>query len=378
MKLSDRRVQAKIVSQRPDGRGGIVRIPVARVSNVDLSKTAGEGSGSMNVSQEIFDEIAANFATKPGPVGLYDQHKKNRKGNEPLLGAVLDAWVTDDLLWNEIDLGGAAWKLLVDDRGVIGASIEAEQDPEFPTAKLKGWAQTGVIATNNPALDVQFYFESANSKSFTGYPVMFSFGDDPSKEPDMKTVTLETLEADKLALEGKLVQLETDKKKSDDKVVELQAKVAELEKRPPVEKLIALDAQILDLQNRDKAREVKSIHASAVAAGKPPAFFEGCEADPMKFLNDRFKGDLAAFQLSVNALPVVAKLGAGQGPGSGSGGTPVGSAKQKLIAEARKIEAAEKIGFSDAIYRVRDSGPEGLKLFQDATTEYAATEVPLA
>jgi hypothetical protein len=358
MKLSHQRVQAKIVSERPDGRGGIVRIPVARVSNVDLSKTAGEGSGSMTVSPEIFEDITSNFAKKPGPVGLYRTHKKNRKGDEPMLGAVLDAWKDGDLLWNEIDVNGSAWKSLVENREMVGASLEAELDPEFPTATLSGWAQTGVIVTNNPALDVQFYFESADRKRFTGYPVMFSFGDDPGVEPEMsKTVTLESLEAEKLALEGKVTQMEKDAKASKDKLEAIALENAELKKRPTPEMLLSLEQKVKSIESAQLASDVKIVIASAIAAGKPPAFFEGADADPVKFLSERFGGNLAALKASAEKLPAVVKM-ASSGPGSGSGSGATGSAKDRVLAETQKLQAEGKAKtFNEALELVKKSHP---------------------
>lgn len=173
----------------------------------------------------------------------------------------------------------------------------------------------------------------------------------------MTEVNLETLKADKLALEAKLKAATDETTAEKAKIAELKAEVAELSKRPTPEMLLSLEQKVKSIEAAQLASDVKVVIASAIAAGKPPAFFEGADADPVRFLNERFGGNLAALKASAEKLPAVAKM-ANSGTGSGAGTGATGSAKDRVLAETQKLQAEGKAKtFNEALELVKKSHP---------------------
>lgn len=170
--FSDQRSALRIIEDR-GARGGVIQIPVARTAALDLSKTSGGGDGTLSVDGEMFQQIVANFAAKPGPVPVYFGHDNSapRRPDTPAAGFVTRVWVEGDQLWNEIDLSPKAWDLIVTQRGFAGASIEAVRDKQSTLGLLSGWSETGLSITNNPALDVQYIAASERNTMATTDPV---------------------------------------------------------------------------------------------------------------------------------------------------------------------------------------------------------------
>jgi hypothetical protein len=370
--LSDKVLELKIVADMGD-KGGIVDMPVCRAATVDLKRTAGGGAGALEITVSMLEEMAANFALKPGPVPVYFGHENvaPRKPDTPAAGFVQSIWVDGDVLWNRIKFGPKAFDLIARQGGFAGASIEAEKDKTTPIADLSGWVETGLCVTNTPALDVQYLAASERDNGgLTIRSQVLAFGErkTPNKEKDM-AVDVVVLEAKIADLEGKLALAA----KKDAKILELEAQIRELEKRPTPEAIVALQAEITSIRQDQVKDQVVGIVNAAVAAGKPAAFFEGAAADPINYLKTRFSGSVAMLRASADALPVVVKTTPTStqsgGNSLGDGSTP----QEKLFAEIRKVSVAQKISFDAATNVVRDANPE---MYRSGMNDYFATPLP--
>lgn len=370
----------RVVSDLGD-RGGVVEMPVCRASVVKLKHTSGGGVGKLDITISMLEEMANNFFAKPGPVPVYFGHEDiaPRKPDTPASGWVIASWVEGDVLWNRINLGPKAFDLIVRQRGFAGASIEAEKDKTTPTMEIEGWVETGLSITNRPALDIQYLAASeANPKDrvvIVSQLFAFEASNDPKQKENQMPPTEFSLE-DKTKMESKIGALElelAEANKDKAKLATLEAEVVELKKRPTPEKLMALEASIALMQDEQTKDRVTQIVTQSVAAGKPPAFFEGALKDPLTFLKTRFSGSLDMLRASADALPVVAKMTTTStqsgGPKLGDGSRP----KDLLFAEARKAMGTLKTSFDEALQHVKETNPD---LYASGMEDYKNTPLP--
>jgi hypothetical protein len=153
-------LQARIVSTREDGSGGIVEVPiVAETPFMDFSKSEGGGPKKGEISQAMLQEMDANFARlgRPVTVGVDlpgVDHKRDKGGPAP--GFMVATRLSGRVLWASIDAGPVLFMDLTFNRAFGGFSIEAAKDLKRPTGEIPGWVLTGGIFTNNPATDSNF------------------------------------------------------------------------------------------------------------------------------------------------------------------------------------------------------------------------------
>lgn len=332
----------RIIAEHDGGRGGVIEMPIASESiGTILENTATQSEGTLDVDSGVFSEMVGNFERKPGPVPVYFGHEDRgrpetiRYADTPAAAQILGIWMESNQLWGRIDLGPRAWDLLVEQRGFYSFSIEALQDPPFAQGVIPGWVLTGGVFTNSPAFDVSI---AASRHS----PPPWGTEDEMTREEVNK------LQAENTTLKSQTVKL--------------------------IEENKALKEDNKRLHAEGTAAEVRRICSEAIQAGKVPAFFEGYDTDPMKFLGGRFGGNLDSLKASVSAMPALTIEG-GNGPDVSSGGSgrnvePEGDTdREKFDNVIDKIRAEDpKLSYSDALDRAKVANP---RLWASISSSYA-------
>lgn len=360
--------RGKVVHRREDG-GGVIEIPVATVADaIDFARTAGGGEQG-KISREMLAEMAANFASYPGPVPIgFGPHPDDdfaaRAGPSP--GFVESLSLRGDTLWAQLDLGPGAFSMVADQKAFRGFSIEARKDLTLPTKQFAGWVITGGVFTNRPSLDVNFriaatgHAEWAESGVVAHEYVLAS--EAKHKETDMaddqKTVSLAHHEAKVGEVKAQLSAAESQAQASAQRAESLQASLAEMGAKVDSLKLELdtvtterntlqatsnqINAQVKHLQKQrdslqtritemedqvrtaeDKvmADAVTRIVAEAGEKGLGGAIFDGWEADPAAWLRNNY-ASLEAFEKQIKSLYGVVKLSGSAGKVQPSGHDP--------------------------------------------------------
>ena len=342
----------QIIRENEDG-SGVVRVPILKVGQVNLKKTASKGGGTWDVTLDTLHEIAANFPQHPGPVPVGTTIHRSVGETGGAMPAFLESVVVSgNTLFGDVfamvglfdEIKAGMWR---------GFSVDAAEDAAWPTITLKGWSVFGGIFTNRPAADVHFAPKAKVAAS------VFQSLVDEDKERDMETVSLEIHEAkieeSKAALAAKdleikrvnevnadvgekvaTLQTQLDEAKRDLTTArtetstgkahenELSATVASLEASMAEMrgKLSAASAKLDAEVNRVTAARVKELVEIAIdpnGAAMPPKYFEGYEADPCAWLKSNY-ANLNAFETFVSALPGgSAKKPTSSGPSSVTG-----------------------------------------------------------
>lgn len=391
----------RVLEDLGPGRGGRIQIPLAVTTTLEVQRTAGGGTGTVDIDLAMFRDIAANFPKQPGPVAVHFGHldtstKENRK--EPAAAFVERVWVEGDQLWGELSMTPQAMEKVVRQEGFRGFSIEADVDIPWPTGTIDGWGLTGGSITNTPAMDVQFAAERLTiGRQAVRFSAVFPGGtpEEESMTPEQRLKKLQaalaaTTDKDaKAAIQAHIEDVQslitankaaTDAaKKATDAAAEAAEATAETERvkaeaatgkdKPPKE-ITALQADVKAARDETAglradltARDVKTICLGAIGEGVPPAFFAengdtpGYDTDPNKFLTLRFGGSLDALKASAAACPK-SKETAGVGSGASGAGDPNASEPHTkfdgLVVAAMK---ESKVDRSDAYDLVREAEP---------------------
>jgi len=370
--------ELRIIEERP-GRGGRVQIPLSRVTlGVIANRTAGGGEGTFDLDRAMFQDVVDNFGKTPGPVPVYFGHipAKDRV-DTPAVGFIESVHLEGDFLWGTLDLGPRAWSAVVSERGFRSFSVEIDFDKPIPTGEIPGFSLDAGAITNTPALDVEFI---AASVPEAGKPARIQLSaaihaphSEPLEEIDMDLAKI------KAAVEQKIRALSAFQSPNEEQVKELALQRATLAALAPpapapvkadtkaAEAMLALTKRVTDmeqtqatlvtenhgLKNTLAERKVLEIASKAIAAGKSPKFFDGHTENPVKWLEDRFGGSLAALEASVDVLEV-RKL---TDPKVKSGG---GSTHEDgdIMAATHKLAAEKGIPFVEAMKLARAANPE--------------------
>jgi hypothetical protein len=317
--------EIEILEERPDG-SGVVRIPIlAAGQEIDLSKTSGGNKGTWNVTEAVLQEIAANVASYPGPVpcGVTPHQDFGlRAGASPsflealrVKGGTLygDLWLCPGLMY---EVKGGYWR---------GFSGEFALDLALPTKKLKGWCMYGGVFTNRPATDVNFkvaaeaddppsqkiaVFQAlrlqtgeANGRNrmSADLSVRLATVEAESESKSKKIVSLEgrieelsgflrssteqvdkaTKEAEGFRTELQMVKLDVDRKADDLKLAEEKITRLEAERQE-------LKTGLVRAEDANLAINITKTVRAAIRDGAMPAFFEGCDTDPVKWFRSKF------------------------------------------------------------------------------------------
>lgn len=346
------------VTKRRDNGSGIIRIPIATPSDDTDALT-------LDMLQQMVD----NFASFPlVPVGVSPHVDFDERGGfSPAFIQSLE--LVDGVLWAEIDLIAGLFYEVVELGGWRGFSIEMAEDLTTQAKEIKGWVLTGGIFTNRPAVDAVFQLAAsakpgtASTGTYTA-PLGGGIMADNKPAPDGATTQLvatlreqnKTLTAEKEALQGRVTNLseevrtlkseseahQTDLQASRDNSAQLDAKVKRLEAeaRGMKDANDVLKKSVEDLtgklstaQNENLAAKVIAIRDTALAAGVPPAIFDGIDADPAVWMTERYTS-VDAFETSIKAISGVSRDLVKAAPKSGHDPTASGG-ERKLDADTK-------------------------------------------
>jgi hypothetical protein len=309
-----RKAQLEVIKRNDDG-SGVVRIPILKVGNLDLS----DGGAPVAVTRQMLREAVANFRDYPGPVPIgVSPHRKFMERSGPSPGfvealtvkgddLVADLWLVAEL-FSEVDRG--YWR---------GFSVEFFEDGlPLPSKRMEGAVLVGGVFTNRPAAHVNFAPSFEKAAEVLAVSLEIGPASGSSKERTMSK-TAEELQAELDAREETIRQLETQAKEArsskgdlDDRLktankelAQTKAKLAtlEAEKTEAEEKAAEtrarlegqekkqkdLEEQIAKLTKSETSREVKLVIEEAIDQGVAPAVFDGYEKDPAAWLDGSYK-----------------------------------------------------------------------------------------
>lgn len=370
--LAFRADELKIIKKYTTG-GGLVEMPLLRIGEVNLSKTASRSAGIWTVTAETLNEMVGNFGKHvPLPVGHYPHVPLDATAGE--MPAFLEAVsVRGDTLYGHISVADPAlFDSLV--KGTLrGFSGDFARNAEWPQVKIEGWEVYGGVLTNRPAVNVSFRPPIAAAvvalsvrlaeSSPKGEHVMadqehVSLAVHESKVKDLNdqlragaeqvvalTTRLQSAQGDltKARSEGdesavKLAALSTERDSlraqlaSRDQIIDAdRAAVKELNKR-----VVELTDKVEVAESANLAASVLSVIDQAVQAGVPPAVFDGHKADPASWMKSNY-ANLDAFTrvcASLSGMPNIKK--------PGSAGIQSGHDPAKGADDAIQLTAAEK------------------------------------
>lgn len=362
----------RVVQRRPDG-SGVIEIPVAVPSLIDLGRTASGSTKSIDLTPESLAQIVENFAKRPGPKPAYFGHISDKaRETQEADGFVEAAFIENGKLWNRVDLNSDSFHKVVTKRGFRSASVEIDRDKGFPTVQLKGWSQGGLAITNTPALDVEYVAAGQNADAHERTVRLSTLVAYEADEAEERSMTIEQLQAEKAALERKAQENDTARAQLAQKVTELEAQLAAARtKGDEVAGLKAsLDAMKAEQEKATKAlasRDARDAIQAALSAGKLlPAQVEGWKDDPSAAIAKLGFSGVDGFNAFLKNAPVVVKLAT---PGSSSGqpqANDAADAQAKLTAETNKVAAEKGIAFHEAMKLVAKTQPD---LYREATSE---------
>lgn len=321
-------------------RGGVVEIPIAVPSLVNLAATSGKGNGTLDVNAETFRQILGNFPKRQGPVPAYFGHvPKDQRSATPAAGFVQGVFLEGGALWARVDLGPHAFDAVVRQRGFRAASMEFAHSPASPVAQLSGWTLTGLAITNAPALDVEYAAEAADPEPShqdaddaarrvrLTMPLLFGAAqiEEQAMEQELKTSLA--------AFEGRIAALEAAGKQQS---AALDA--SEKARKAAEERVVALEAR--DKARDDAARKAEGarivgIVEAAVKDGRAESReFEGVEKDAVAWLE-------ASPYKSADALDKALSLRVAKAAPKGtSSGAPAKAEKTFELSAAQRSELA--------------------------------------
>jgi hypothetical protein len=351
-----RTLQARIISRRPDGSGGVVEVPIiAETPFIDFSMTEGGGPKEGKITREMLQEMDRNFAVLARPVKVGTDHQTFAERE----GVINYTRMEGDVLWAGIDMGEPMFSNFALRRLWQAFSMEGRKNLKRPTQEIPGWVLTGGIFTNEPATDSNFRIAASAGESSSGDLVAFARyaapeqqkGDDMAEDTktapaagakESETVSL-TFHESKLAeqrdaLAAKDAEIERIKASAtgqDEKISALTAErndaqaalnAANDEKAAAVAKATRLEAEARNLrQTRDSLQialtekeqevneqrkvslssKVEAIVNEAIDAGVPPAAFYKEGENPADWMDSNFVSE-EAFEKQVAQLKSVA------------------------------------------------------------------------
>lgn len=387
-------VELRVVRERPDGSGGVIEIPILSTGTIDTGLTAGGGNTKHEIGVEVLGQIAENFTRyqKPVPVGFLG-HGEDRSGPQPVFVDGLS--VRGGRLYATLDLNAYAFGLVVRERSYRGFSVEISRDLKTATGEFQGWVLTGGIFTNRPAADVNFRIAAegqgdsrAETAIATTYFRLEGGGEKgqhmsettaPVGEKKAETVSLEfhqgkltaaqaeidglkakvsSLEARlsavpdvaaiKAGLESKLqaAEVERDTQRSLAQRNELQLKATQQAKQALDVQVVELSQKLREQENANLSVKVEQIVTEAIAAGVPPALFDGHKANPAEWMQANY-ASLEAFERNVATFRGVGKLGLSDRKPVASGHDPATPAEpQGTKLEAKDEAVLQKLGLN--------------------------------
>lgn len=386
--------ELRLVTERADG-SGVIEIPLLSVGVLEF-----EGKRPLDVTTDMLDEIAANFAAYPGPVpvGIAEHVDFGARGG-PQPGFIELVYRKKDQLWGRLDLNSSAFSLVVRERSLRGFSVEMYRDLILPSREFRGWVLTGGVFTNRPASDVVFKVaaEAMVAEAVGLYAALdLSGARGKNMADDTKVVSLATHEAkvaevraeakianDKasafearvVALEAEIksarAELETAKaeqaKAETDKItasatanrLEAEAKRQQATIRELNAKLSEVGEQLAAEKTANVSAKVKEIVEGAIEHGAAPALFDGYEADPAAWLSANF-ASLEAFEKHVgiiqSAIPKPTRLDAkAKASGSRESMAAKGADEPKLTDDEKAALEAKNVKLAEEFIGVRDA-----------------------
>jgi len=344
----------RIISERDDGRGGVVEIPLAvETAGIIASRTHSGGDDTYDITTAMFEQIVSNFGRIPGPTPIYFGHiTPAARRTTPAAGVIEKVWLEGDVLWGRLDLGPTAWSSMVIERGFRSFSVELGVDVETPTDTVSGFSLVGGAITNYGALDVSIAAEVTDSADDKHTVVCLTSGLVWPKENMMENkerLELEALQADK-------VRLEAEKNEAVAKLtLSEQTHKTELEKR---------DAELATLRANGLKRDVTTALEAGIAAGKiEPAFCEGWEKDPVKWLEESPFSGVDGLKSFIAKAPVVVKMETsnskiGTGKTDDDNSNNESGKKLSVHEEILALSRKEKITYGDALVRFRSENSD--------------------
>jgi hypothetical protein len=380
-----RAVPFRIVRENADG-SGVVEIPIMKVGEIDLSKTAKPVNKTWKITPEILSEVVSNFGRygSPIPVGVHPHAATLGDTAGPMPAFFNSMDVRGDSIWASVfatpmlfhEIRSGAWRSFSPD---VGLNVE------WPSITLKGWSVYGGVFTNRPAQELQFGPPHAIAAAFmptrvqTSIRIQLSLEErQEGKMPEDKTISLATHEAavadfnSKIALANdKITRLETNQAGYTSEIATLRKAVSDgdaaltaalNDKTLAVSSANRLEAQSkaqgetirqletakteLELKVKKQDREtsdhsIKLTITEAVEKGLAPALFDGWEPDPTAWMEKNF-ASLAAFQSHVRVLTGVGpKISLGSGTVK-SGHDPAKAADPEKVTLTAEEEAQMK------------------------------------
>jgi hypothetical protein len=309
-----RTLQARIISRRPDGSGGVVEVPIiAETPFIDFSMTEGGGPKEGKITREMLQEMDRNFAVLARPVKVGTDHQTFAERE----GVINYTRMEGDVLWAGIDMGEPMFSNFALRRLWQAFSMEGRKNLKRPTQEIPGWVLTGGIFTNEPATDSNFRMES-ETVSLTFHESKLAEQRDALAAKDAE---IERIKASATGQDEKISALTAER---NDAQAALNA--ANDEKAAAVAKATRLEAEAKNLrQTRDALQialtekeqevneqrkvslssKVSEIVTEAIDAGVPPAAFYRDGENPADWMDSNFVS-LEAFEKQVAQLKSVA------------------------------------------------------------------------
>lgn len=374
----------QIITERADG-SGIVTMPVLKeASIIDLTRTASSGKGTFQVTREMLAEIAGN--DWPGPIPIHrSPHRSYEETTGPGDGFIDHLEVVDGELIATLDLSAALFQE-VKARLWRGFSVDILRNAKTPTKDVKGWAVYGGVFTNRPAIPIDAVLAAAAHLSFEEATTCSVSLEEPTKErimpePADLSVRLATVEAEKLTLSEQLKNtttlLTTEREEKDKLSVNLtaanktiedlraenatlratterkerDATVAEKEVERLRTERTQLAAKVEELESRTLKEDVNRIVRKGIAAGIPPAMFDGFDENPVTWFKSKFVS-LEALDSFVSQLPKSVKLSV---PTVKSKTGTEDSTEEGGLIDAERLENLRSLGLNPKFAAVENS-----------------------
>ena len=294
------------VLRREEGKGGLIRVPIARSTKIENPDAMAYASDAFNLDAFVWDQVVRNFGKKGGPPPpVYFGHvTPEARATEPAAGFIERVFRNGELLWGDLAINEDTWEKVVAKQGFRGFSVELDYNLKTPTSTIPGWMLTGGAITNDPALDVHFVSATASETKADARVTLNTpaesvvLADGPTKEePSMADSTQST---DQLAaLSARVAELEAAKTADSERIAQLEAELEQQTKSAEEAR-----AQLT-------ANEIRQEVVAALAEGKmTPAQTDGYDADPVAWLTASPFNGVRGLRLFLSTAPVQKKIGA--------------------------------------------------------------------
>jgi len=355
------------VIHRSESGAGTIEIPIMATAS----------GSAVELTVEMMEQLVANFELFPVvPVSVSPHREFAERGgfSEAFVESIE---LRGDLLFGRLSLGAELFAEVVEQGGWRGFSVEIAKNLKTQAKSIEGWVLTGGVFTNRPAVDAHFRIaaEARPGSDASGvYEASFkslekgkesSMSDKPTAPAPGAEHQLaalregaKALEAEKIALQTRVTHLsdevrvlkseneqhQTDLQAAKDVAATGGAKITRLETeaRGMKDANATLRKGVEDLteklsvsNNENLSAKVLAIRDRAVAAGVPPAIFDGVDKDPAGWMLASYT-NVEAFETTITALAGVSRDLVTDPPKSGKGSSKGSGEQTNLSADDKK------------------------------------------